>query len=380
MALKLTLVMCVAFSAAAGRADPSPPPQTDPPSRARVGDPTAQSTAKGEDPTETETPPEGLWPSRKLLELVLRRRVEEAGEEYGLDPGQKERVREMLVDRWVEFLEDNRGTFQPIANEFIEMRMGLEPPDSQRVRSWSDRALPAFQRVRDELRATQDEFRDVLTPGQRMKFEFDALKAAAGLQLAENKLRQWTQGEFEPDDVWEPLPSMRTERRRNRDRRDDSADAAGTATAPAADEAGKTPVDQIASELTAWEKFVADFVRDYNLDEGQRTSAVSCLKELSERASTHRDRHRDEISAMEARIAESKGTAEELAEIKQKLVELYGPVDEMFKELKTRLEAIPTAEQRARFQESAETKATSPQKQVDPPAPPPEQPKRPPPE
>jgi hypothetical protein len=73
---------------------------------------------------------------------------------------------------------------------------------------------------------------------------------------------------------------------------------------------------------------------------------LSVLSELKERALSHRDRHRDEIAKLEARIASFGGSEEELPELKGQLTELYGPIDDMFKELKLRIESVLTAEQR----------------------------------
>lgn len=298
---------------------------------------------------------------------MLTRWADEAATRYELNDQQKAKVREGLVGRWSEFLENQRAVLQPLANEFLEMRLGMEPPEAEAVKEWSGRALPALESVREELRETQGEFREVLTPSQRARFEIDALKTGAGLKLAESKLQRWSEGEVEPEEMWEPTPSVRRERRKARDAAGNGTDSADAGTLKAdgagneADQANEKeepkkqpgkPVDQIALELTAWEKYAADFISRHDLNEGQRSAALSCLKEISERAASHRDRHRAEIDALELRIESGEHSAEEFEVIKADLNELYGPVDAMFAELKSRLEAIPTAEQRSRAAET----------------------------
>lgn len=118
--------------------------------------------------------------------------------------------------------------------------------------------------------------------------------------------------------------------------------------------------DQVVVELGRWDKYVEEFIRIYDLDEGQRTAALSCLSELKQRAIDHRDRHREEIAALEHRIHNNTGTDEELAEIKQELTRLYGPIDDTFSELKRRIELIPTTEQRARVAERGESQTQTP--------------------
>lgn len=284
-------------------------------------------------------PAEGLWPSPKLLNLMLQRWAEEACEEYDLDGDQRSKVREATVKRFESFLTENRSQIQPLANEFIEMRMALEPPSKDRVQAWADRALPVFEKTRDKIGENNDEFRKVLRPMQRARFEVDALQMSAGMAIAEQKIKGWKGGEVDKDVFWEPLPADRRQRREERRRR-----AEGKQSTEAA--SPKAPVDQIVAELDRWEKYVADFVKMFNLDEGQRTAALSCLCELKERAVAHRDRRREDIARLEYRIEHKTATDLPLDDLKKQLSELYGPIDDMFKELQTRLDQIPTALQR----------------------------------
>ncbi len=300
---------------------------------------------------------EGLWPSPKLLDLMLRRWAEEACEEYDLDPEQRVQVREEVTARFGRFLNENRSAIQPLANEFIEMRMELQPPAAQRVQAWADRALPVFEKGREQVRQSHEDFRKVLQPTQRAKFEVDALKLGVGMSVAEAKLTQWKQGQVDNDVFWERLPAERRARRDERRRRRTETEEPQVA----AQAASVGPVDQVALEMGRWEECVANFIRTYQLDDGQRTTALSCLSELRERALSHRDRRREEIAQLEKRIEQFSGSPEALADLKKQLTELYGPIDEMFKELQSRLEPIPTSGQRAQAVESARQEQPSPE-------------------
>lgn len=290
---------------------------------------------------------EGLWPSPKLLKSMLGRWAEEAGEQYELDDEQRGAVREVVVERWETFLTDNRNEIQPLVNEFIEMRMELDPPGKDRVQAWTEKALPVFERSKEQILKTQDEFRQVLRPGQRVGFELETLKMNAGLGLAEEKLRQWRGGEFDKYEFWEALPKERSARREERRKQREAREVA--------EKAAKLPDDQIAVEVGRWEKFVAEFNDRFGLDEGQRNTSFSFLHELKERALSHRDRYREEIGGLERRIEGFSGSETELADLKKQLTTLYGPIDDMFKELQSRLERLPTSEQRA-----AETVSATP--------------------
>ncbi|MCH7995262.1 MAG: hypothetical protein IIB57_12575, partial [Planctomycetes bacterium] len=104
----------------------------------------------------------------------------------------------------------------------------------------------------------------------------------------------------------------------------------------------------------------------YDLDDGQKGAARSILTDLSDRALAHRDRNRAEIDALEHKIAAhaertdaphtgSSDGATALAQLEAQLVKLYGPIDRMFEELETRLDAIPTQAQRQRVEKAAKS-------------------------
>jgi len=279
---------------------------------------------------------EGFWPTEKMTRGVLARWLDEAADDLKLDEGQQAKLLEGAVERWPKFLKENRAEFQPLINEFVEMHLSMEPPAKEQVQAWSDRMLPAFQKIRGQLNAGIEDVRGVLNPLQRAQFEADVLKFGAGLQIAEAKINQWQRGEYDEGEFWDP---PRSERRRRREARKAAENMDQPTPEP-------EPVDQVAQELAAWERYVEEFIRLYDLDESQRGTAKSCLKELTERAVAYRDRNQERIQRLEARIARNDGSEEQLAEIKEQLVAIYGPIDDMFKELQRRLESIPTTQQR----------------------------------
>ncbi len=299
---------------------------------------------------------EGLWPSPKLMGLLLARWADRISLEYELDDVQRVKVREAVTGRWSSFLKDNRSAIQPIFNELLEMRLELEPPAKERVEAWAGRAMPVFEKFRKQLNEGTAEFRDVLTPVQRAKFKVDELQFDVGLSLAEQKLKQWQKGEFEEGDFWERPTSDRRKGRGERGRRRaaklEAAANLGLRAAPGeSSPAGQQ--DQIALELAAWDKYVREFIRTYGLGEGQRDAVLSVLSELKERAIAHRDRRRDDIAKLEQRIETFGDTDEEPDKLKTQLTELYGPIDDMFAELQRRIEQVPTAAQRAEAAKNA---------------------------
>ena len=279
-------------------------------------------------------PLEGMWPTEKLTKLILERWVDEISIEYKLDDDQSTRALDSAFSRWPKFLEDNRSQIQPVINEFIEMRLEMEPPSKERVQEWATRADNVLGLFRTELEGATNDLREVLNPLQKAQFERQMLEFGVGMMAAQAKLKQWKGGDFSEREFWDP-PSSEHHRRRAKRRAEQG-------------EPPPEPVDQVTAELEAWDRYVERFVRIYDLDEAQQDSARSCLKELKQRAISYRDGKRDRIAKLESRIERlsEDGNEEELAEIKKELTEIYGPIDDMFQELKSRLEAALTAQQR----------------------------------
>lgn len=325
-----------------------------------IGNPIPGESDKPSEAAETgaSSRPGGMWPTPKLMNLMLTRWADQIGEEYELEPEQRTKVQEQVRTRWSSFLQENRDSIEPLVTEFLELRMEMSPPDKDSVQQWAQRAMPMYEQFRKQVTGTNGDLRQVLTPKQRIKFEIDAMQFAVGLQYAESQLSKWQSGEFDPRDFWEPPPSAREDRtkrweerraRRQEQRRlREEREAEAKALAP--------PEDQIAVEMDLWDKYVAEFITRYDLDSGQQTTVQSLLTEMKQRATAHRDRNSAEILQLEARI-QAGGNAPQQEEVKKKLVELYGPIDEMFAELQRRMQAVPTMAQIARVEEEEKLSA-----------------------
>ncbi|MGQ9649535.1 MAG: hypothetical protein ACUVXJ_05465 [Phycisphaerae bacterium] len=99
------------------------------------------------------------------------------------------------------------------------------------------------------------------------------------------------------------------------------------------------PVLQLPVEdpLGPWDRYVRDFARRYRLDESQRATAQSILREMHERREVYEQAHREDYEA--ARSLQGQEREKRLAQLNQ-------PIEFLFSQLKGRLERIPTTEQR----------------------------------
>jgi hypothetical protein len=296
---------------------------------------------------------DGFWPSQRMTDLLVQRAAIQAGEKYSLRPDQLAKLQEGMLDRWPRWLRENRAELQPLVNEYLEARLGTEPPTAAEVSQWSERAWPLLQKFRNSFNAGSEELRNLLTPEQRLKFEAELLKSRARLLLLESSLNRWRQGKFEEREWWDP-PTRRREQSRapaapgpTTTAAATSADggSAGAATRPTVAPPEYVP-PRVAEEFEAWTKYVSDFCDRYQLDRSQRNAADSMLSEMRQRASDHVRLHRDRLWAIEQQL--SVPDVEDAVALDNELEELYGPIDRLFRELDERLHRLPTPGQAQR--------------------------------
>ncbi len=281
--------------------------------------------------------PASFWPTDAMIETLLRRWSGAAAEVYALSPGQHQQLEAQLLDRWPKFLRENRSEWQPLLNEYLEARIAGQPPSSEMMRAWAHGGLPQLDKLRRFVEEGNDQFAALLDTRQQALFATDRSRLTRELEVFQTRLQTWERGEFrvqEWQDLTRPAPTGR-----------------GTPATSSQPTTEPQPADEFEAEMAAWDEHVRDFIVRYELDEGQRKTAESILGEMQARARDHYHYHRVRIAAMEELIRYPKLQTTE-AEIRSELVQLYGPIDDMFAELERRLALIPTEAQKRQAREA----------------------------
>ena len=277
----------------------------------------------------------GFWPSPRMTEYALRRWSAQVANEYELGEEQTQALEEMMLRRWPKWMKQNRRLIQPVVNEFMENRIAPEPPSPEQISKWAGRALKAFGSARDELREAQDEFRRTLSPSQKMRFDVDVTKMNVGMEVFEQKIKTWQEGQYATREFWDRPHWMPKETTNGKASPDPSAKGGGTELAGT--EPQTVPLDR-------WESFVADYIRRYSFDQEQTTSAWSIMGDLRAQAEAHKDRHREEYEQIEQRVAQAKDGDRRNWVDRRKFLD--NRIDRLFEELKDRLERLLTDAQR----------------------------------
>lgn len=310
----------------------------------------------------------GIWPTPRMIDLFAQRILEEHALRYGFDQKQRDRFQKRLSSFIPAFLEKHRTEIEPLVNDVILQHLSGKIPTTQKVTGWGRTALPILQEAMDAWDGAYREMRPHLRPEQRTRWGRDHFKFKLGYALAEGKLRSYAQGKFQAREWHQMLPGPYQEEREvmaaakreglDTDLPPDLASPVitqmdhGALTHPptgpprlgqsAARQHG--PSRQQALPLDKWEGYTKQFIRRYELDEGQSTSAMAILEEMRARAVAYRDRRGPEIARLQAQLRQARGEAR--SRLRAALQELERPIGTMFDEFRDRLDGLLRESQR----------------------------------
>jgi hypothetical protein len=346
----------------------------------------------------TEVPSEGgFWPTPKMVERVIDRITEEGIGTYTFDEIQLDQTREILKRRVPQWMQENRAEIMTLMNQWFEALLDEEPPTAEDVAKWAERVLPVVQSFEQEVVGITDEMREFLNEDQVTVLEGELAAFHIGIQFATNKVRDWADGQFDPEVDW---PGGSREDEADQAERDAEIAAARAREneiarregrplpfpegGPVSAESPPVPVEPVPPAPTAtpatpsakpekadeWTKYVDEFIRKYDLNDDQQSKARSALKT----AQTNRDNYLKkkktvrELAEIEKLATELKDATDEesrkkLTEVEERRRKLHEPVENEFNRLKRKLDDLPTREQRRRVKETekpAEAKPETP--------------------
>lgn len=114
---------------------------------------------------------------------------------------------------------------------------------------------------------------------------------------------------------------------------------------------------------SAWDRYVEEFIQRYNLDDAQQQQARTILADCKKQATRYLEGRKSRFERLEQQLAalqaqkdpaDAKKRSAEIAELNRQRQEMHEPVARIFeKQLKPRLERIPTRAQRRAAEEAA---------------------------
>ncbi len=280
-------------------------------------------------------------------QMQVDRMIDRATRTYELDDNQKPLVRTELET----IQRERRQAMGPEAEEYDKLREQMsqfwrpppnekgEPVSRDELRERRRRMMddPEFRKVRDRLRELDRKY--------PVDWE-DAMKRVETLlppEQAEKGRKRIEEREARREERAQRWRERAELRRARRGEVDPNAAAAGTSvpTLPTKVESPSSaapPVQPPATVLHPWEIYVREFITQHQLTAAQQAAAMAVLKDVRSRA-----------AQTELSLREKTAQAEEMSDPAARaarLAELRKPTDQLFIELKNRLDGLLTASQR----------------------------------
>ncbi len=349
--LSLIIGLTILTSLTAGTWAQQPPPAQPAPAQPKI------------DPAN----PMAMWNIQQMID----RAVSQVVKRYSLTPEQEEFTRNLMAARVNSFLDKHEQEIRDIFAEAIKFQIAGTPPSPEKVKEWTATITPMFDEAKVSIIDGNHEFREILSDDQRKVHDVDLKIMENNFKDAEQRLGRWREGEFDPTrDFADPnRPQQRADRTAGTRPRTNPA-----APVPANGQASVTPQASApvppgpaapaapsrvsgpsagSADRTAdfWEMYVQKFIANYQLDQNQSNLAMQILAESRKRASEYLTSRKDEYERLQTLLANAGNDPKAAAEIQKQITDLNKPVQEdLFNEMKQRLDRIPTETQRKIFE------------------------------
>ena len=312
-------------------------------------------------------PSAGFWPTDRMMYLFIDRMTEELGKTYGFNEEQLHQTRELWKDEFPAWLNEHRHEIQQLTNEYFEALLEDKPPDPEFVADWAQRVLPLVDEFAERCETVSEQMRPFLTEDQQLTLDGQLAGFRVGMKYLNQRLVGWAEGGFDAETEWHRSPGFKeNEEARNRQMAQEAQEAEIAArggvpkstgeTGGAAGDAAGAARDNGRSAVSSrpagddWEKYVEDFIRRYQLNAEQQATAHKYLRTLQERRlSCARNANELKKARQAAANPQRPATGAE-----EQLQRLNRPLDNMFTQLKEKLDSIPTRKQRAEAGSKAE--------------------------
>lgn len=290
------------------------------------------------------------------VDSMIRQAADNVARRYNLNQQQTEFTRQMMRDRVTKFLENNEEAIWPLIRDLARQQLtgqSFDPnnPDAlATAKRIGDTAIPIVEKARQAIYEANEEWGGILSKEQKQLHEYDLREMKGQFEEIRQNFENYKEGKPAPG-----LPMFPTQNKK-------------------ADEPSRParPSEGLISEQRRpehqWDRYVRNFVHKYDLDDAQKESANSILRELKQRAADHRTKKAKNFEAVKKRFDEAvaKGDLKKRMAAKREEVALTKPIKSMFEELKRRVNKIPTSGQRKKAEAGSKTKKAKPHRAAKP--------------
>jgi hypothetical protein len=272
------------------------------------------------------------------VDSMIQQAADNVARRYNLSPEQREKTRQMMQAGVTKFLEQNEEAIWPLVRDLARQQLTGAPPDPETAKHIGEAALPLVEKAKQAIYKANEDWGQILSPEQKQLHDFDLREMKGQFEEINRNFEGYKDGNLVPNPMFPQSPSK-------------------------ADEPPRPPrpsnVYRPSKRLEdAWDKYVQDFIAKYELDPGQKLSAESYLREVKQRAADHRTSRVKEYADVAKRLRESYATGDlkKRATAERDEKALNKPINDLFDELKRRLDGIPTPAQKKKYEDALKAK------------------------
>jgi len=353
----------------------------------------AQSESRGPGEPNQPVPTSGVWPTPRMLDLILGHIAEGMRSHYNMDDSQVMATSDLLKAKFPGWLETNRGELQGLVNWYLETILSDQAPTPEEVAQWARRIEPLAEQFLQLTKETAGEMETYLTDEQRVTLQGEVAVLELAFRNFRGRIENWKNGGFDAETEWPGGNRFPATRRRQEQDFEKEAEETREAVRryygvgerinrPAGESQTGASADASADEdvqvenpkrsrqpapaggaaaKDEWVKYTEAFIQRYKLVEDQRIKANAILKQFMDERDRYLRRKLAEIMAFETRLKKADEAHDEVerAKVKADYDRVARALDNMFQRLKSQLDRLPTRKQRT---EAAKETLAKPEK------------------
>lgn len=278
------------------------------------------------------------------IEMICDQAVKNIAMRYNLNETQTATTNALMKREVDKFLREHENEIWPLMRSMLATQLAAKPPDDPaELRRLGKAARPLVQLAKDAIFTANEEWREILTPEQKRVHDFDLGEMEKTFEKIDQNFSSWAEGVPKDNPLFPPAGQI----------------PEGSPPRPSRPAEGMPPrVDT--PNLTIFDTFVEEFIKDYELNEGQIDTARSILKEFKEKAGVITSAKKEEFAkiATEREAATKNVDRAKIAELEQEYKKLLDPVYQLFGQMEERLKGLLNSAQLEQY--TAKHQATEP--------------------
>ena len=275
--------------------------------------------------------------STATIERIMDQAVKNIGKRYNLNAAQLAKTDELMRREVRKFLHEHENEVWPAIRDILTSPGG-NPSDPETARRIAKVGGPLVKLAKKAIFDANAEWRLMLTPQQKRTHDFDLGEMEKQFDQLDKNFSKWADGKTTEGGVF---PAQNPRLAEISPPQPDKPPGPDLPTA-----------EQRMFDINFFDTIVKQFIKDYGLDEGQRDSARSILKEFKDKAQSFMNANREEfakiLTVQERALHNRDRDMSRKAEVIRK--QLLEPVYSFVKGMEQRLQRLPTSAQRARYE------------------------------